>query len=306
MSKGRVVLTGATGFIGSHLAEELVAQGYEVMALRRAQSATWRVAEVADQLRWISTDDADWPQQLRALQPNYLVHAAWLGVGVAQRDNWESQLSNLTFTMQLLQAVSQEALRKVVVLGSQAEYGAFEGRIDEDYPALPTAAYGAVKVATLQLVRAFCEAHQLEWYWLRVFAVFGPREDAQWFVSFVAASLLRRQPPDLTACEQRYDYLFAPDLARAIVQTLAAASGNSGIYNIGANKATGLREIVDTLAAITHSQVGANYGALPYRPGQVMHMEGNSTKFEHVFGSVRQTPLAEALAAAVAYVRQHA
>ncbi len=299
-----VVLTGATGFIGSYLAEELIAQGYEVVALRRTQSNTWRVTAVADQLTWINVDDADWPQQLQALQPEYLVHSAWLGVGVGQRDDWHSQLGNLTFTMQLLQAVSHAGLKKVVLLGSQAEYGAFEGRIDETYPTLPTAAYGAVKVTTLHLVRAFCESHGLDWYWLRVFAVFGPREDAHWFVSFVAAGLLRQQSPDLTGCEQRYDYLFVPDLARAIVQTLPAAPGQSGVYNIGSNHATGLREIVDTLATLTHSVAGANYGALPYRPGQVMHMEGNSGKFEHVFGPIQQTPLAQALAASVAYVQQ--
>lgn len=304
MKPGRVVLTGATGFIGSYLAEALVAQGYEVVALRRNSSDAWRVAAVADQLTWVSTDAADWPQQLQALRPDYLVHSAWLGVGVGQRDDWPSQVQNLTFTMQLLQAVQHAGLKKVVMLGSQAEYGAFEGRIDESHPTLPTAAYGAVKVATLQLVRAFCEAHSIEWYWLRVFAVFGPREDAHWFVSFVAASLLRQQPPDLTGCEQRYDYLFAKDLARAIVQTLSAAAGHSGSYNISANRATGLREIVDTLAALTHSAAGANYGALPYRPGQVMHMEGNSRKFAKVFGPIRQTPLAEALAASVAYVKE--
>lgn len=304
MSAGRVVLTGATGFIGSYLAEELVAQGYEVLALRRRQSDAWRVVAIAERLSWVNNDEAGWEQRVRDFQPEYLVHAAWLGVSAEQRDDWQSQLSNLTFTMQLLQAVQQGSLKKVVVLGSQAEYGAFEGRIDESHSTLPTAAYGAVKVATLQLVRAYCEAQGLDWYWLRVFAVFGPREDAHWFVSFVSANLLRQQPPDLTGCEQRYDYTFAPDLVRAIVQTLPAGPGRSGVYNIGANQATSLRQLVDTLAGLTHSAVGANYGALPYRPGQVMHMEGNSDLFARVFGPVARTPLPTALAASVAYVRQ--
>jgi nucleoside-diphosphate-sugar epimerase len=304
VKQGRVVLTGATGFIGSYLAEALVAQGYDVIALRRTQSDPWRVAAISQQLTWINIDEPTWEQQLQSLQAEYLVHSAWLGVGVGQRDDWQSQLSNLTFTMQLLQVLRQGPLKKVVVLGSQAEYGAFEGRIDEEYSAQPTAAYGAVKLATLSLVRAYCEAYQLEWYWLRVFAVFGPREDAHWFVSFVAASLLKQQPPDLTGCEQRYDYLFVPDLARAIVQTLPAAPGQSGVYNIGANRATSLRQLVDSLGKLTDSAAGANYGALPYRPGQVMHMEGNSNKFERVFGPIVQTPLTEALAASVDFVKQ--
>lgn len=306
MKAGRVVLTGATGFIGSYLAEELVAQGYEVAALRRGQSDPWRVAAIADHLTWINLDEPEWEQQLLAWQAEYFVHSAWLGVGVGQRDDWQSQLSNLTFTMQLLQLLAQGPLKKVIVLGSQAEYGAFDGRIDETYPAQPTAAYGAVKLATLNLLQAYCQAHDLEWYWLRVFAVFGPREDKHWFVSFVAASLLRQESPDLTGCEQRYDYLFVKDLARAIVQTLPAATGLSGIYNIGANHATALKEIVDALRELAGSTSTINYGALPYRPGQVMHMEGNSEKFAHAFGPIEQTPLPVALAASIDFIKQTA
>ena len=306
MNRGRIVLTGATGFIGSYLAEALVAQGYEVLALRRTQSDPWRVAAVADHLTWVNSDEPNWQQQLLAWRADCLVHAAWLGVGAGQRDDWNSQLSNLTFTMELLQALVPGGLKKVVVLGSQAEYGTFHGRIDETYPAQPTNAYGAVKLATLALVRAYCQAQQLEWYWLRVFAVFGPREDAHWFVSFVTASLLKHQHPALTGCEQHYDYLFAPDLARAIVQTLPAAPGHSGVYNIGANHATSLRTIVDTVQELVgEGATAVQYGALPYRPGQVMHMESNTDYFERVFGPISLTPLPNALAAAVEYVKEH-
>jgi nucleoside-diphosphate-sugar epimerase len=304
VKRERVVLTGATGFIGSHLAEELVASGYEVIALRRRQSDPWRVALVQNQILWLNIEEPDWEQQLLALQPEYLVHSAWLGVGVGQRDDWQSQLSNLTFTMQLLQTLGQGTLKKVIVLGSQAEYGEFEGRIDEEHAASPTAAYGAVKLATLSLLRSYCQAHNLEWYWLRVFAVYGPREDAQWFVSFVATSLLNKQAPSLTGCEQKYDYLFVKDLARAIVQTLPVALGVSGVYNISSNHATGLKELVDILHTLIDTAVSVNYGVLPYRIGQVMHMEGNSDKFERVFGPIMQTPLPVALTASVNFIKQ--
>ncbi|MBO2009526.1 NAD-dependent epimerase/dehydratase family protein [Hymenobacter negativus] len=303
---GRVVLTGATGFIGSYLAEELVSQGYEVAALRRGQSDPWRVAAIEDQLTWINLDAPDWEQQLLDWQAEYFMHSAWLGVGVGQRDDWQSQLSNLTFTMQLLQVLAQGPLKKVIILGSQAEYGAFDGRIDETRPAKPNAAYGAVKLATLALVQAYCQANNLEWYWLRVFAVFGPREDKHWFVSFVADSLLRHETPNLTGCEQRYDYLFVKDLARAIVQTVPAGPGLSGIYNIGANHATSLKKIVDALQELTGSATAINYGALPYRPGQVMHMESNSEKFVRAFGPIEQTPLPAALTASIDFVKQSA
>ncbi|WP_046243173.1 NAD-dependent epimerase/dehydratase family protein [Hymenobacter terrenus] len=304
MKPKRVVLTGATGFIGSYLAEELIAKGYEVVALRRKNSDLWRVVSTAEQLQWIDTENPGWEQQLADYQAECLVHSAWLGVGFGQRDDWQSQLSNLIFTQQLIQIMAGGPLKKVIVLGSQAEYGSFEGRIDENYPANPTMAYGAVKLATLAVVRAFCQAKEIDWYWLRVFAVFGPREDPNWFVSFVASSFLKHESPALTKCEQRYDYLFASDLARAIIQTLPATQGLSGVYNISANRSTTLKQIVETLQKLAGVSTTADFGAIPYRPGQVMHMEGDSRKFESVFGSIEQTPLPLALAACLTFVKQ--
>ena len=88
------------------------------------------------------------------------------------------------------------------------------------------------------------------------------------------------------------------------MQTLPADPGLSGIYNIGANHATGLKQIVDTLRELTASAEAPAYGAIPYRPGQVMHMEGNSDKFEQTFGAIGQTPLRTALAACLTFVKQ--
>lgn len=300
MSRGRVVLTGASGFIGSHVAEALLAEGFEVIGLRREQSDLWRLAAVREQITWLNTDQADWEEQLLALKPEFLVHSAWLGVSAGQRDDWQSQLTNLSFTLRLLEVLARGPLRKVVALGSQAEYGAFEGRISETHPANPTTAYGAVKLATLHLLKAFCDARQVEWYWLRVFSVFGPREDRHWFVPFVVGNLLAQQPTELTACEQRYDYLYVQDLARAIVRPLTNPLGPPGVYNVSSNRAIPLRQLVETLQDLTGATAPITYGALPYRPGQVMCMEGDSNKFEQIFGPVAQTPLPAALQATVA------
>lgn len=304
MSRGRVLLTGATGFIGSHLAEALLQAGYEVLALRRASSALWRLQTIQQQLAWVDTDQPDWEAQVAGWQPEILVHSAWLGVSAGQRDDWHSQLSNLDFTLRLLQLVAQGPIRKVVALGSQAEYGLFHGRIDEQAEASPNTAYGAVKLATLQVLKAFCQAAAVDWYWLRVFAVFGPREDRHWFVSHVVHSLLAGETTNLSGCEQRYDYLYVKDLARSVVAVLAAPTGNAGVYNLSSNTAVSLKTLVLTVQELIGSQAVINFGALPYRPGQVMHMEGNSDRLEHVVGPISQTPLAEALTETIDFARE--
>ncbi|WP_375416575.1 NAD-dependent epimerase/dehydratase family protein [uncultured Hymenobacter sp.] len=305
MSGGRVLLTGATGFIGSHLAEVLLAAGYEVGALRRSSSDLRRLAAVQDQLVWINSDDPSWETQLLAWQPGILVHAAWLGgVSAGQRDDWLAQLTNLDFLLRLLELLAQGPLRQVVALGSQAEYGAFEGRVDEAYPPRPTSAYGAVKLAALQVVRTFCETRGLSWQWLRIFAAFGPREDRHWFVSHIITSLLAAEKPlEMTPGEQRYDYSHVRDLAGAVCQVLGAGVQQSGVYNIGANAAISLRELVGIVQELTATQGEVRLGAVPYREGQVMHLEGNSHHFEHVFGPIVRTPLRPALAETIAYWR---
>lgn len=304
MSRGRVLLTGATGFIGSHLAEALLAAGYAVVGLRRHSSNPWRLSAVSGRMEWVDSDAPDWEAQLRACRPDTLVHAAWLGVSADQRDDWPSQLTNLDFTLRLLEVLADGPLRQVVALGSQAEYGTFEGRVAEDHALRPATAYGAVKLATMQVVRTFCESRSLSWQWLRIFAAFGPREDRHWFVSHVITSLLAAEKPlEMTPGEQRYDYSYVRDLARAVCQALGAEPALSGVYNLAANAATSLREIVAAAQALTESPAEVRFGAVPYRAGQVMHMEGNSNRFEHVFGPVNRTPLRQALAETIAYWR---
>lgn len=302
MSQGRVLLTGASGFIGSHLADALLAADYEVLALRRTSTSLHRVMNIAGSLTWANTDEVAWEDEVRSWQPEYLVHSAWLGVNASQRDDWSSQVINLEFTVKLLQLMAAGPAKQIISLGSQAEYGHFYGRIAETDPTNPTTAYGAVKLATQEVLRAFCQVQGLAWHWLRIFAVFGPREDAHWFVTNAITKLLHGQQLDLTACEQRYDYTYVRDLARAIVRVLGADTASSGIYNVSANAALPLKDIVQATQAITHSASKINYGALPYRPGQVMHLEGNADRFTEVFGQVAITPLPQALVETVTFV----
>lgn len=305
MSRGRILLTGVTGFIGSHLAEALLNAGYEIVALHRGSSDLRRLESVRDRLIWINNSDLNWEAQVLAQQPEILVHAAWLGgVSAERRDDWTAQLTNLDFLLHLLELLAQGPLRQVLALGSQAEYGVVEGRVNEDYCPRPTTAYGAVKLAALQILRTFCETRNLSWQWLRIFAAFGPREDQHWFIPYVITSLLASDKPlNMTAGEQRYDYSYVRDLAGAVCQVLGAGVEQSGVYNVCSNAPIELRKLVSVLRELTGTTVKVRLGALPYREGQVMHFEGNSDRFEFVFGPIVRTPLRSALAETVAYWR---
>ena len=88
----KILLTGATGFLGSHIAEALLAAGYELLLTRRTNSDLSRCNVFVDQVRWTNTDFATFELDVYAFQPSVIINAAWAGVSAKDRDIWSVQL----------------------------------------------------------------------------------------------------------------------------------------------------------------------------------------------------------------------
>jgi nucleoside-diphosphate-sugar epimerase len=280
-----ILITGATGFLGSHIAEELINKGYKVVALKRSTSSLWKCDSFKNRIRWIDCDNwIEAEAEVIKQDPKILIHTAWNGVKASDRDDWEMQEKNLAFFVSLLETVKQTKISKIISLGSQAEYGIFEGSVSEDYPCNPSTAYGANKLCASVLLRSFAEQNKIDWYWIRIFSVFGPREDKNWLIPAAINNLLERKPMALTSCEQRYDYLFVKDFATGILSVVKNNKRNPGIYNMSSGTTIQLKSILSFLEEnLAAKQQLLQIGALPLRTGQVMHMEGNSDRFFRLF-----------------------
>jgi nucleoside-diphosphate-sugar epimerase len=280
-----ILITGATGFLGSHIAEELTNQGFKVVALKRSTSNLWRCNSFNNQIKWINCDNLnDAEPEIIKCKPEILIHAAWSGVKASDRDNWSEQEKNLSFLVSLLEIAKKTKISKIIALGSQAEYGSFEGSINEDYPCKPNSAYGANKVCASILVKSFAEQNKIDWYWIRLFSVFGPREEKNWLIPATINNLLKKKEMELTPCEQRYDYLFSKDFAAGILSIVKSSNNISGIYNLTSGESMKIKDILSYLEnRIAPQQKLLQIGTLPYRPDQVMHMQGNSDLFFQSF-----------------------
>ncbi|MFV0378020.1 MAG: NAD-dependent epimerase/dehydratase family protein [Mangrovibacterium sp.] len=284
MNNNKLLITGVTGFLGAHAVEFLLADGYEVLAIKRRQSKLFRCTGFIDRVKWVDIEDEQLGQVIIDFKPNTFLHFAWNGVIAAERTDWEKQIGNIDFTFRLLELSQKAGISKFICIGSQAEYGQFSGRIGEEAVCRPVCAYGSVKLATSYMVKTFCEQNDIEWYWLRQFSVFGPKEEPIWVLSAAIVNLLQHNEMQLTGCEQRYDYIYVTDFARAISKVVKA-QGQSGIYNLSSNQSVTLRGMLEQIREqITPDMSLLKFGALPYRPNQVMHMEGNSSKFYKTFG----------------------
>lgn len=299
----KVVITGATGFIGAAVVAELATRGYEVHALVRPGSNEARLKGIAG---WRRVEAISWSapllaEQLRALHPTAFVHCAWEGVAGAERNESWQLTKNLRLTLDALELAKGIGCAQWISLGSQAEYGNLNERISEDCPVRPTTVYGKAKLIATETTLAFCESACIKAAVLRVFSTYGPGDAPAWFIPYIIRELMAGRAPKLTACEQRWDYLYVADAARAIVRTVETQS--AGVFNLGSGVSRPLRDIVKIIQSELAVSVSPIFGALTYRPDQVMWLEADITKLTHATGWTPSISLETGIRNAVAFAR---
>ena len=90
-----ILITGITGFLGSHIAEKFLLEGFNVIGLKRSNSDTWRNEEYINNVDWVNIDESDWKSKIIHYKPSIIIHAAWSGVTSHSRDSIVLQIENL-------------------------------------------------------------------------------------------------------------------------------------------------------------------------------------------------------------------
>jgi nucleoside-diphosphate-sugar epimerase len=296
-----ILITGITGFLGSHIAEELSHSGINVIGLKRVNSDTWRCADFEEKITWLNLDGEDnWKEKINELKPEVIIHSAWIGVEAKYRDDWKKQAENINFLVELLDVSKQINLRQFVFLGSQAEYGFFEGKITEDEPVMASNAYGSIKLASLEILRTFSEINSINWIWLRLFSLFGEKEGENWLIPSVIKKMMNDDGMDFTFGEQKYAYMYVKDFSK-IIHSILIKSIHSGIYNVSSNQPIQLKSLIETLGAKINPSFKLNFGSIPYRQHQSMHIEGDTSKLTKEIGLTEFTDFNAALQNTIQY-----
>lgn len=278
----QIVLTGATGFIGSAVLKELVSRGHRAVVLARNSSNLQKIAALPADILSCDQSESDLAAMLRDRHPDVFIHLAWKGVYGDDR-NEEYQISdNLSMSMRYGRIAAQANCKSFIGVGSQAEYGNPNRKTRESDPTHPTTIYGKSKLACCHALSALMQAHGVKFAWLRIFSTYGPGDDRRWFIPYVLEELSLGRSPKLTKCEQLWDYLYVDDAARAIVD--AAEKHITGIFNLGSGQAVPLRQIVEIMTGLMQAKALPDFGAVPYRDDQVMHLEADVSLLQHATG----------------------
>jgi nucleoside-diphosphate-sugar epimerase len=290
-----VIVTGATGFIGSAVLATLLAAQRRVVVLRRRTSDLRRIAHLSGFESVIAEryDEPGLVEKLHALEARAFIHCAWSGVAGQERNATYQITENVPAVIEAVKLAAASGCTQWMGTGSQAEYGNPNAVISEDARPQPTTLYGKAKLAASIAALALCDAQGISGSWVRVFSTYGPWEADHWFVPYLIREFAAGRAPKLTRCEQLWDYLYVEDAARAIVRLLGA--GARGVFNLGSGQATSLRQIVDTTRDLMHCQVRPEYGAVPYREDQVMHLQADISKLRHATGWLPEIDIEEGL-----------
>jgi UDP-glucuronate decarboxylase len=244
----RYLVTGAGGFIGSHVVRQLAQQGHSVQIMVRSGSSLHRLNDCLDGLEIRRVDLSDYAavhQAVAEAKPECAIHAAWYAVPGRYWTAPEN-LDCVTMSLALAKALANGGCRRFVGIGSCFEYDYEYGYLSENLtPLKPRTLYAVSKDATRSLLESFCPDVQMSFAWVRIFYVYGPGEQEMRLVPSVILSLMKGITAKCTEGLQVRDYLCVEDVASALVAV--AQSGFEGAVNIGSGEPVTVRSIVQIL-----------------------------------------------------------
>lgn len=302
----RILVTGASGFIGAAVADLAIRQGHQVTALvrnsssPRARGLSGRCAIAVSDL----ADRAALGAALAEARADIVIHSAWEGVGGPARAS-DIQLDNIRTTVGLFDAAIAAGARRFIGIGSQAEYGRHDRRIDENAATEPFLLYGAAKLSACHLTRQRATEAGIGFAWLRLFSPYGPGDNPNWLIPSVAAQILRGQAPRTSPGTQKWDYLHITDCAQGI---LAAALTDTaqGVFNLSSGRAITVRSIVERIRDLACPGLALNFGDIPFGPNQIMHLEGDCRRLTAATRWIPRVAIEDGLVTVVDALRQAA
>lgn len=303
------MVTGATGFVGSHLTAGLRRHGVDVTALIREGSDPWRLraleVEVEADQRPVDLVESDVEALSRLVDgADSVFHLAAAGVDPREDDPATLLATNVGAALNVLQAAVAARVRRVVLCGSCFEYGSGL-RVGEDAPLRPATEYGATKAAAWLVGRAFARRHPVEVTALRPFSVYGPLERADRLVPHVVACGLAGRAPQLTAGDQERDFVFVDDVVEALATAATAPAVDGEVFNVCTGTATSVRRLAEDVVARTGSSAPPQFGRRPLRATDDGVLTGDPAKALDRLGWVATTPLRDGLARTIDWATRH-
>jgi nucleoside-diphosphate-sugar epimerase len=302
-----VVVTGATGFVGTALVQRLLCRGVPVVRVVRPGRQVVDLPGVRT-VSAILHDVDDLRRSLAGVSASHVVHLAAYGVRPQDRDPQALVDGNVGAVSALLQVAAQWPLERFVHIGSCAEYGMVgPAPLTEDQPLRPSGSYGAAKASASLLGTALAAQLGLPFTILRLFGTYGPGEGPGRLVPWLVRDLARNAVVQLTPGLQVRDFTYIDDVVEAIVSACSADLPPAGVYHVCSGEGHTVRGLAERVANLMGAPLERlHWGELPARFDEPAMLVGNPTRFALKTGWRATTSLDQGLQTAIDHALREA
>lgn len=313
--KKRALVTGAGGFIGSHLTERLAASGYDVKAFVHYNSRNFRGwlehCECRDRIEVISGDirDADIMRNIMSDIDIVFHLAALIGIPYSYYSPEAYVETNFKGTLNILQTAKDSDVKKIVITSTSEVYGTAQSiPIDEAHPINPQSPYAATKAAADFLALSFYRSFDLPVTIVRPFNTYGPRQSARAIIPTIITQIVSgKENIKLGALNSTRDLTFVKDTVSGFIRAAENKKSTGSIINIGSNFEISIGELVKLISKIMKKSVRVEIDNMRKRPknSEVERLWADNGKARRLLGWAPEYTLEEGLKKTVSWFNEH-
>lgn len=304
-----VLITGAEGFIGSHLTRRLAEEGAEVAALVLPGADQTRLAGLGSKVRVRPvdiTDEGGVKELVEEVRPEAVFHlAAFTDVGRSWEKLDQALSVNLGGTVNLIKALSGGECKMMVAACTAEAYGQNTPPFREEMALDPLSPYSFSKAAATRLCRMASHSLGVPVTILRLFLAYGPGQGEERFLPQLIRAGTEGYPFKMTEGKQTREYTYIDDVVDGFLLAARKGKGEGEVYNLGSGEEIAVGDLVLLMGEILGKEVTLDPEPLPYRPNEIMRLVGDHGKIEKELGWKAGTDLARGLKKTVHWYRSN-
>lgn len=289
-----ILLTGATGFLGSHLLPELIKKEHKVIILRRSFSDDWRIKNYISQVKSYEIDKINIEKVFKDNKIDVIIHLATDYGRKNNNDIMKMIEPNIKLPSMLLDLAVKNRVK--MFINSDTSF-------DSKYTL-----YSATKKAFLEMAKFFISNFDIKFVNMVLEYIYGEKDDVSKFVPFVIYNILKGKEIKATQGEQKRDFIYVKDVTNAYIAVLDSVKNfkeNYIEFNIGTGKSISLRDFIKVVEKITEKKAKIKWGALPYRKCEVFDSKDDISNAKKILGWKPKTSLEDGLEKTIEWYKRY-
>ena len=279
----KIMVTGATGFIGSHLIEYLVKDGVnEISIIKRSFSNVCRIREYMDKIKAYDVDKEDITKIVEKDKPEIIIHLATFYKKNHTFEDISSMISsNIEFPVKILEAMALAGVKYFINTGTFFEKIYDVSFLDPLGVGKPVNLYASTKLAFKEMLKFYAFNYDIKAITLKLFSPYGYKEKPYKLIPYLIKSIISDEEAKLTQGEQLLDFIYVKDIVSAYVSSIKYITCTKESYQdfeVGTGTPHTVREIAEILTEISGTDSNLEWGVVPYADNEIFYSRANISK----------------------------